>query len=136
MYKKILLPVAEDEGARTDEVIKIATALCAEEREITVMHVMEALPAMAKANLPSEVTKQLRTDATTMLGIIAARCGEGTHSVLVNGHGGRTIVNYAADHEIDCIVMRSHRPVFEDILFGSTAAYVVGHAACSVHVLR
>ena len=38
--------------------------------------------------------------------------------------------------DTDCVVIASHRPGLQDYLLGSTAARVVRHAACSVHVLR
>ncbi|WP_170501927.1 universal stress protein, partial [Ruegeria atlantica] len=37
---------------------------------------------------------------------------------------------------IDCIVLASHKPGMKDFFLGSTAALVVRHARCSVHVLR
>ena len=36
----------------------------------------------------------------------------------------------------DCIVIGSHKPGLIDYLLGSTAARVVRHAPCAVHVLR
>ena len=38
--------------------------------------------------------------------------------------------------DIECIVMGSHKPGFSDYLLGSTAARVVRHAPCAVHVYR
>ena len=56
--------------------------------------------------------------------------------VVVDGHSARTILDYAEEHGVDCIVMASHRPDITDYFLGSTAARVVRHAACAVHVLR
>ena len=55
---------------------------------------------------------------------------------VVMGHAGRTIVEFAKEHEVDLIVMNSHRPGIGDYFLGSTAARVVRHAQCSVHVIR
>ncbi len=55
---------------------------------------------------------------------------------VIDGHSARSILDYAAGHHVDCIVMASHRPDFSDYLLGSTAARVVRHARCAVHVMR
>lgn len=60
----------------------------------------------------------------------------GAKVVVIDGPTGRTITNWAEETGVDCIVMSSHRPVMSDILLGSTAAWVVRHAQCSVHVIR
>lgn len=60
----------------------------------------------------------------------------GVDVVVIEGHAGHTIVDYAAKNGVDCIVVASHRPGFQDYFLGSTAARVVRHAPCSVHVVR
>ena len=55
---------------------------------------------------------------------------------VVVGHPGRTITDYADENGIDCIVIASHQPGLQDYFLGSTAARVVRHAHCAVHVLR
>jgi nucleotide-binding universal stress UspA family protein len=55
---------------------------------------------------------------------------------MLKGHIGRTIADYAAEAAVDCIVIGSHRPGLTDYFLGSTAARVVRHAPCAVHVLR
>ena len=57
-------------------------------------------------------------------------------AVVVKGHSGRTIIDVAAEKSADCIVIGSHKPGLIDYLLGSTAARVVRHAPCAVHVLR
>jgi nucleotide-binding universal stress UspA family protein len=61
---------------------------------------------------------------------------DGAEVQVVDGHSGRTIVDYAAENDIDCIVIASHRPGMQNLLLGSTATQVVRHAKCAVHVLR
>ena len=56
--------------------------------------------------------------------------------VLLNGHSGRTITDHARKIGADCIIVGSHKPGLSDFLLGSTAARVVRHAPCAVHVLR
>ncbi len=61
---------------------------------------------------------------------------EGIEVAVVSGHAGHTIVDWASHHDIDCIVVASHRPGLQDYFLGSTAARVVRHAPCAVHVHR
>lgn len=49
---------------------------------------------------------------------------------------GRVITEYANKSDIDCVVIGSHKPGLRDYFLGSTAARVVRHAKCAVHVLR
>jgi nucleotide-binding universal stress UspA family protein len=60
----------------------------------------------------------------------------GGQAVLVEGHSGRTILDWADKHGVDCIIIASHRPGMQDLLLGSTATTVVRHARCAVHVIR
>ncbi|MEP4424264.1 MAG: universal stress protein, partial [Nitratireductor sp.] len=46
------------------------------------------------------------------------------------------ILAVAKEKQADVIVIASHKPGLQDYLIGSTAARVVRHAACSVHVMR
>jgi nucleotide-binding universal stress UspA family protein len=57
-------------------------------------------------------------------------------TVAVTGHSARSILDYAEAHDVDCIVIASHRPGLQDFFLGSTAARVVRHATCAVHVVR
>jgi nucleotide-binding universal stress UspA family protein len=55
---------------------------------------------------------------------------------VIHGSAGQAIVDYAEAHGADCIIVHSHKPELSDYLLGSTAARVVRHAPCSVHVIR
>ena len=71
----------------------------------------------------------------TELDAMAAKFGQ-AKGLVVEGHSGRTILDFAEDNGIDLIVVASHRPGMGDMLLGSTATQVVRHANCAVHVLR
>jgi nucleotide-binding universal stress UspA family protein len=62
--------------------------------------------------------------------------GHDVRTVAISGHSARSILDYAEAHDVDCIVIASHRPGLQDFFLGSTAARVVRHAACAVHVVR
>ena len=46
------------------------------------------------------------------------------------------ILEWAESNKVDCIIINSHKPGLQDYFLGSTAARVVRHAQCSVHVIR
>ncbi len=70
--------------------------------------------------------------------ILAEKLADAPHvtPMLVKGHSARTIIDYANEHDIDCIVIGSHKPGLSDYFLGSTASRVVRHAPCAVHVQR
>ncbi|MFO7855523.1 MAG: universal stress protein [Paracoccaceae bacterium] len=136
MYRKILVPIADDEGARTDAALAVARALMTPDARLVLFHVIESVPSYIAAQIPPDATRQVREEVSRMMEAVAGRAGPGVEVKIETGHGGRTIVERAQADYVDCIVIGSHRPEMQDVLFGSTAAYVVRHAACAVHVLR
>ncbi|WP_415919581.1 universal stress protein [Tateyamaria sp. SN6-1] len=134
MYSRILVPMALDHGVST-HTLEIAKALCAPGGDIIGLHVHEAPQGSVSAYLD---------EATVAAGFEKARADlthklaqhEDVTPVIVKGHSARTIIDYAASHHIDCIVLGSHRPGFSDYFLGSTASRVVRHAGCAVHVHR
>jgi len=136
MYKHILIPIAGDVVARTDQAIAIAHAIKAEGATITLLHVTERIPSFVETYIPQDIRDRGHQDAVDMLKAIEARSADPIQHAVVVGHGGQSIIEFANDHGIDCIVINSHRPELQDVFFGSTAAHVVRHAPCAVHVLR
>ncbi|WP_204113746.1 universal stress protein [Shimia biformata] len=134
MYRNILVPIAVDHDPHTAQVLDIARLLADEGASITALTVVEAIPEYVAQQLPEgqlEKTRHMVED-----GLRSEVSGADVKVVVVSGHSGRTILDYAEEHGIDCIVMHSHRPGLTDYLLGSTAARVVRHAKCAVHVLR
>jgi len=135
MYANILVAVAPEPGHDTARAIEAARTLRAEGGKITLLSVVEAVPPYVEQYLPEgqleknieEVRTALKADSGGVkdLGI-----------EVVSGPAGATITEYAAANGIDLIVLSSHRPGLQDYFLGSTAARVVRHAPCSVHVLR
>jgi len=133
MYRNILVPVAGDHGGTTDRAISAAKVLADEGAKITALTVVEAIPGYVAAELPHDLVSSRREHALESLREFV---GEGMEPVVLVGHAARTIIDHAADHGVDCIVIASHRPGLSDYFLGSTAAHVVRHAPCSVHVVR
>ncbi len=135
MYNNILVPIATDHDPNTDQAIEIARRLSAEGARITALTVVECIPDYIGTHLPHghlELARQeMQTDLEASLGQAAD-----VKVVVVSGHSGRTILDWADENDVDCIVMASHRPDLSDYFLGSTASRVVRHAQCAVHVLR
>lgn len=135
MYKNILVPVAVDHGPQLGDILAIARALLASGGKITVLTVAEAIPPYVAQYLPEDQEGRTRETIRSQLAADVAAAGD-VEVRVVTGHAGMTIVDYAGTHGVDCIVMHSHRPGLKDYFLGSTAARVVRHAPCSVHVVR
>jgi len=135
MYKNILVPIASDHDPSSPKAIAAARLLADGDARITVLTVMEAVPEYVAQQLPQgqlahnaiEIAKGLRAELEGQDDIVVE---------VVEGHSGRTILEWAEEHGVDCIVMASHRPGLSDYFLGSTAARVVRHATCAVHVMR
>lgn len=137
MYRNILIPIAFEDGASVKAMAatEVAQRLAAEGARITYLHVMEDVPAYVSSQLPAGFSAQARRAVETEMADFAAEV-PGARSMVVTGHSARTILDWANDNAVDLIVIASHRPGMQDLLLGSTAAKVVRHAQCGVHVMR
>ncbi|CUH88614.1 Universal stress protein F [Phaeobacter sp. CECT 5382] len=135
MYKNILVPVLFDEHHDTQASFLVARALADEGAKFTVVHVLETIPNYVTTEIPGEVIDQARQEVQKSL-TQSARALPNSVPMLISGNPGRSIVDYADENNIDCIILASHRPGFGDFFLGSTASRVVRHAKCSVHVIR
>ena len=133
MYRNVLVPIAIGHGSTTQEALKVARHLAGEGGAITALHVVEALPAYILAELPDGIAEQGQAQA---LDALKAEAGDGVRPIVVTGHSALTILEFAEANETDCIVIASHQPGYRDYFLGSTAARVVRHAHCAVHVVR
>lgn len=99
------------------------------------LHVVEAAFGLARAT-QSEAHAQAVFDRAREL--MKGKLGneENVSGHVVEGHVYRSIIEFAQQHDVDCIVLGSHKPEFSDYLLGSTASNVVRHAPCAVHVNR
>ncbi len=137
MYGHVLVAVALDHfhDQENHRAFDVARALRADGGRITALHVLEEMPSYAAPYLPADFTKKHVAEERDAFEALLKN-EDGVTPVLINGHAGLSIVSYAHEHEIDCIIIASHRPGLSDFFLGSTASRVVSHANCSVHVLR
>lgn len=135
MYSHILVPVAYDHDQDEGQLLDVARRLCRDGGKVTFLHVMEEIPSYAISYMPEDFRDEARESIHADLEQRAASFPNADARVVI-GHAGRTIVEYAEEHGVDLVVMNSHRPGIGDFFLGSTAARVVRHAKCSVHVIR
>jgi len=135
MYKNILVPVSFEADRNAQGAMAVAKALSAEGATITCLHVMEQLPKYATEYLPADHMDKAKADVIEGLKTLIEGVENAT-TLVVEGHSSRTILSHAESNEVDLIIVASHRPEMADYLLGSTAAKVVRHANCAVHVLR
>ncbi|MFK7943864.1 MAG: universal stress protein [Paracoccaceae bacterium] len=136
MYKHILVPIALDHNHEHARALKLAERLLSPDGRLTLLHVLEEIPAYVSTQLPVELMVEGEAAVAISMKKIAAELKIPVDAKVIHGPPGATIVDVAEKSDIDCIVMRSHRPDLADYLLGSTAARVVRHAMCSVHVIR
>ncbi len=135
MYKNILVPISFETERDAEGALAIAQALRAEGGAITCLHVMEHLPKYATDYLPEGHLERQKADISKKLKALAESVGNAT-AVVIEGHSSRSILDHANRNDSDLIIIASHQPGMQDYLLGSTAAKVVRHAKCAVHVLR
>ena len=134
MYQKILVPMALDHGL-SPQTLAVANSLLAEGGEIIALHVYEAMQGSVSAYVDETMVKHGFELAKKMLDEKVAGL-ENVKPVIEKGHSARKIIDYAHANGVGCIVIGSHKPDLTDYFLGSTAAWVVRHANCAVHVHR
>ncbi len=134
MYKKILVPMALDHGI-SEQTLTIAKSLASSDSEITALHVYEIPQGAVNAYLGEELIAQGLARAKQVLAEKTSNV-DGIKTDIKRGHAYRSIIEYANANDFDCIVIGSHKPGLSTYLIGSTAARVVRHAPCAVHVHR
>ncbi|WP_281826355.1 universal stress protein [Jannaschia rubra] len=134
MYRNILVPMALTHGFG-ETALDVARRLLSGGGTITALHVHEAPSGSVRNYLDDDVVRAAHDEAKATLDARVADQPDVT-PVLVTGNSGRAILDVAARMGADCIVIGSHRPGLRDYFLGSTAARVVRHAPCAVHVLR
>ena len=135
MYKNILIPVALDHELEIKKTLAIARELLTQGGQITLLSVIEEVPAYVAEYVVVKPVDKITQDARKRLekdvkGESDVKCQ------VVSGHAAVSITKFAEEQGVDLIVIASHRPDVEDYFLGSTAARVVRRAPCSVHVVR
>jgi len=134
MYNKIIVSLALEHGI-AKQAFKVARSLRADGGQIVAVHVYEPLQGSVNAYVDEEAVAKALQGAKDALATRVADEPD-VESMLIKGHSGRAITDYAEKIGADCIIVGSHKPGLIDYFLGSTAARIVRHAPCSVHVIR
>ncbi|QIE44044.1 universal stress protein [Pseudohalocynthiibacter aestuariivivens] len=135
MYKNILVPISFGEDRDSKSAVDVAKVLADEGAMITLLHVIEQIPVHTLSYLPADHMAKRHAEVEAKLASLTKGLPDFA-GVVTSGHAGRAILDFADEAGSDCIVIASHRPGMQDLLLGSTAAKVVRHAKCCVHVVR
>ncbi|WP_170606127.1 universal stress protein [Ruegeria arenilitoris] len=135
MYHNILVPISFDTERDISGPMKLAQILATPNAQVTLLHVVEHIPDYAISYMPNEYITEARKAIQTELDALASKLPN-AQGVVIEGHSGRTILDWAETNKPDLIILASHRPGMQDLLLGSTATHVVRHAKCAVHVVR
>ncbi len=135
MYHNILVPISFDTVRDISGPLKLSQILATPDAQVTLLHVVEHIPDYAISYMPTEYLSEARKAIQTELDNLASGVPN-AKGVVIEGHSGRTILDWAETNKPDLIIMASHRPGMQDLLLGSTASHVVRHSSCAVHVVR
>lgn len=136
MYKTIIVPIDLAHGERADSMIAAAKQLAGDGSKLVLTNIVEDVPAYVASELPGGILEQSRKQAEEKLAELVANAGIHAEVEVRSGQPAAAILAVAEERKADLIVIASHRPGWGDFLIGSTAARVVRHAPCSVHVIR
>lgn len=138
MYQSIVIAVALfNKGATSRSLIDKANKLLDAGGSVTLVHVMDEIPAYLTAAVSKEQLLSHRKSIRTQLESLAARVK--AKNVDVDLRGGRpseNILKCAKECNADLIMIASHKPGMIDYFIGSTAARVVRHSPISVLIER
>lgn len=134
MYNNILVPMALDHGISKDT-LGVARSLRSEGGKISALHVYEVPKGSVSSYIGEDIVERGFERAKEILLQKVAGLKD-VDAQITRGQAHRAIIDYAVSNGFDCIVIGSHKPGLSDFLIGSTAARVVRHAPCAVHVHR
>lgn len=136
MYKNILVPVVFEHDPSAEQALELAKTLASPGSKTTLLHVVEDIPSYAASMVPNAVWQDSMKSSEVALREIGRKSAPDALTHIVRGHPSQAILDHAQNMDADCIIIASHKPGIEDYFLGSTAARVVRHARCNVHVMR
>ena len=135
MPKNILIPVALDHDNVLMRKLALADQLLEEGGRITLLTVLENVPGFVAEMVT--VREENHLVAKVRERLEAARGDRTDIDIAVEtGKAGVVIAQYAERHDVDLVIVASHKPGLQDYFLGSTAARVSRRAPCSVYILR
>jgi universal stress protein F len=136
MYKTILIPVDLGHTEAVSKMIDVARKLGDSNARIALCNVLWDIPEYVLVELPQEIGTKAEEEAEAGLTEIAAKNGLDPDIHIVHEQPAGAIMGLAEKLGAELIVVASHKPGLQDLFIGSTAARIVSHAKCCVHVIR
>ena len=140
MYRRLLLAVdLADEQAPPRGLAEALALAGLADGELRLVNVQPLLPATFMEYVPADFDAEQERRARAALDAIAAKIplpAGRVSTAVASGGVYHELLREAAEWNADLIVVGSHRPVMADYLLGSNAKTIVGHANCSVLVVR
>ncbi len=140
MFEKILVPVDLDEPELTRSALEVAIELASiKEGELRVINVEPATPSIYGKYAPPDYDTELRRILAEQMADIASEISYPADRVSTMFRFGSVYHEVLSEAEAwgaDLIIVGSHRPSMATYLIGSNAKTIVGHAKCSVLVVR
>ncbi|EUJ40519.1 universal stress family protein [Listeria weihenstephanensis FSL R9-0317] len=125
------------------KILRKTLELCqalAEPPEITLIHVINAKAIAEDIEVGVNVEENLATDAQKMLAEKGSVLNEADlvyGTVILNGFPAKEVTKYAADSEIDMLIMGHHDlSLVQKVTIGSVAKKVIEHAECPVLLIK
>tara|TARA_R110002073_G_scaffold140518_2_gene291469 strand:+ start:557 stop:982 length:426 start_codon:yes stop_codon:yes gene_type:complete len=140
MYKAILLAIDLAHDSSWKKAAPVAAALA--DQFGAALHVMTVAPhvrgSMVAQHFPANFEKNAAATSARELADVVAKIfpGRQVDMHVANGRVYRSIVDTAARHQCDLIVMASHRPELQDVLLGPNADHVLRNTKASVLIVR
>ncbi|WP_094228024.1 universal stress protein [Methanolobus psychrotolerans] len=150
LYKKIMIATDGSENANKAAISGIEIARLAEAK-LYAVNVMPMIPHLSYFGVPIEPPKkvstdevnfhkQLEQDGINVLEIVkdmGSKAGVQVETVLLEGHPGSEIINFAEKNEFDLIVMGTlGRTGLDRVIVGSVASDVGRHAKTRVMIVK
>ena len=136
MYQTIILPIDTNNTEAVPKMLEAAERLGGKGLKVILLNVIETVPNYVSVHLPEDHDKTVRASIMDSLNGFAESTALDTETAIRSGHPSTEILEAAEEMKADAIVVASHRPGFEDVFLGSTAARIVRRAKCSVLVIR
>lgn len=136
MYRNIVVAVDIGHGELGALMIDKAVQLLDEGGRITLLYVLDEVPAYIAAELPQDLGARRNAEARVELKALAQGHAADVDVEVRTGAPAAQILQCAEDLDADLVMIASHRPGLSDYFIGSTAARVVRHAQCSVLISR
>ncbi|WP_071797046.1 universal stress protein [Natronohydrobacter thiooxidans] len=138
MYRSIVIAVALfNKGATSRGLIEKANKLIDPDGSITLVHVLDEVPAYLATIVAREQLLEHRKALREQMESLAAVAKAKTVDIEIRGgRASEEIIACAGDCNADLIMVASHKPDMSNYFIGSTASRVVRHSPVSVLVAR